>query len=360
MQEIKVKELIPHPRNEEFFDNITGEAWKEFLKSIETSGVIEPLIVSHDKVIVSGNQRNRACIELGIDTVSCEVRIYDSEDKMLKDLLETNIRQRGIGNPNPVKFGRCIKELERIYGIRNGGDRKSVPNNSDVVSQSDLAEMAGVSVDTLNNYKKLTTLLPEIQDLIDTGIVTPTTAIAIARNMSDSEQEELISSLDTTKKITKKEVEKYIQENKELKEKAIKAENKAIQLETELKERPEVKVEVVPDDYSMVKKYLVNSTKECDLLQRDLKKRNQLIEELRMEIDTIKTPTEREKFDKKLKDSTLFFCSSVASFIQENGGYIWLTEHINELPDYEKKSFVHAVNAMQSWVESMQNGIQFN
>lgn len=34
-----------------------------------------------------------------------------------EDLIETNIRQRGIGNPNPVKLGRCIKELERIYGI---------------------------------------------------------------------------------------------------------------------------------------------------------------------------------------------------------------------------------------------------
>ena len=25
-----------------------------------------------------------------------------------------NICQRGIGNPNPVKLGRCIKELKRI------------------------------------------------------------------------------------------------------------------------------------------------------------------------------------------------------------------------------------------------------
>lgn len=31
-----------------------------------------------------------------------------------------NLRQRGIGNPNPVKLGRCIKELERIYDIHQG------------------------------------------------------------------------------------------------------------------------------------------------------------------------------------------------------------------------------------------------
>lgn len=78
-----------------------------------------------------------------------------------------NICQRGIGNPNPVKLGRCIKELERIYGIEHGGDRKtSSPKVSDL-NQSDVAEMIGISVDTLNNYKKLTELIPELEDLVD-------------------------------------------------------------------------------------------------------------------------------------------------------------------------------------------------
>lgn len=39
--------------------------------------------------------------------------------------------------------------------------------------------MIGISVDTLNNYKKLTELIPELEDLVDTGIVTKTTALAI-------------------------------------------------------------------------------------------------------------------------------------------------------------------------------------
>lgn len=28
--------------------------------------------------------------------------------------------QRGIGNCNPMKMAKCIMELERIYGIRQG------------------------------------------------------------------------------------------------------------------------------------------------------------------------------------------------------------------------------------------------
>lgn len=37
--------------------------------------------------------------------------------------------------------------------------------------------MIGISVDTLNNYKKLTELIPKLDELMDTGIVTKTTDI---------------------------------------------------------------------------------------------------------------------------------------------------------------------------------------
>lgn len=105
-------------------------------------------------------------------------------------IIETNIRQRGIGNPNPIKLGRCIKELERIYGIQNGGNRgnqyqEAEPKLSDVPTQEDLAEIIGISVDTLQNYKKLTELVPELQDWVETGILAPTTAIKIDDDLQD-------------------------------------------------------------------------------------------------------------------------------------------------------------------------------
>lgn len=83
-----------------------------------------------------------------------------------------NIRQRGIGNHNPMKLGGCIKELERIYGVREGRPEK-LPKVSEV-NQSDIAEMIGISVDTLQNYKKLTELVPKLQDWTENGISTLT------------------------------------------------------------------------------------------------------------------------------------------------------------------------------------------
>lgn len=216
MQQININELKPHPRNNEFFDDMSGEKWKEFIDSIKTRGVIEPIVITPDKVIVSGHQRVRACKELGIKTVMCDVHTYNNDDEILQDLLETNIRQRGDVGGSAKKVGLRIKELERLYGIEYGNNRFKTTNNSESITQEQLASRMGISVDTLNNYKKLTEMIPELEDLVDTGITTPTTALAIMRNLSEEEQLEMISSLDTTKKITQKQVQQYINKIKEL------------------------------------------------------------------------------------------------------------------------------------------------
>lgn len=84
-----------------------------------------------------------------------------------KDLIETNIRQRGIGNPNPIKLGRCFDFLNNYYGFQHGGDRKSsakvfnLINNEMPSTQKELAESYGISHQTIQNYKKLTELVPE-------------------------------------------------------------------------------------------------------------------------------------------------------------------------------------------------------
>lgn len=55
----------------------------------------------------------------------------------------------------------------------NHGNQYSMPTPkvSDLPTQEDLANMIGISVDTLNNYKKLTELVPELQDWVETGNV---------------------------------------------------------------------------------------------------------------------------------------------------------------------------------------------
>lgn len=52
-------------------------------------------------------------------------------------------------------------------------------------TQEQLAAQMGISVDTLQNYKLLADMIPELSDLVDTGIVTKTTALAIMKELSE-------------------------------------------------------------------------------------------------------------------------------------------------------------------------------
>ena len=67
---------------------------------------------------------------------------------------------------------KSIKELERLYGIQHGGDHgnqymEAKPNNSDLPKfQTDLAAQMGISVDTLQNYKMLSEMIPELEELL--------------------------------------------------------------------------------------------------------------------------------------------------------------------------------------------------
>ena len=62
-----------------------------------------------------------------------------------------------------------IIELERIYGIKVGGDRKSDLNNSNLKNQSDISNQLNIDQSQLINYKKLQNLIPELQSLVEDG-----------------------------------------------------------------------------------------------------------------------------------------------------------------------------------------------
>ena len=80
------------------------------------------------------------------------------------------------------------------YGFEKGGNHGNqytvpkekiftLPKTSDEpTTQSDLATTYGITKQTMNNYMRLAKAIPELEDLVDTGIVTTHTALAIIRN----------------------------------------------------------------------------------------------------------------------------------------------------------------------------------
>ena len=201
MQEILVSELKPHPMNDYYFDDMEGQKWKKFLGSITVrmkrgqNGIIEPIVITQDKIIVSGHQRVRACKELGIESVIAEVRIYDNEDEVVQDLIETNIRQRGTIGDDEIKVGRRIKKLEELYGIQHGGNHGNQhtggkPNivgfgNNIPHTQEELAKMMGIyNMESYRQAKKLESLPKEIKDLVEAGNISASTASRLIARLS--------------------------------------------------------------------------------------------------------------------------------------------------------------------------------
>ena len=377
MQQMKIEELIPHPRNSEFFDDMSGDKWKEFLESIKTSGVIEPIVITQDKVIVSGHQRVRACKELGIAEILAEVKVYDDEDAILKDLLETNIRQRGTIGGSSVKLGRRIRELERIYGIREGRPSKT-SNNVGVknITQEDLLNQLGLNKETYRQAKSLSTLPPEIQELVEQGKISASTGSRLIARLPLEEQIELAQSLPTivTEKLTQKQVQEYVDRLNESQRQISAYKSKAEEAES-LRERiqvlqesiaemerrePEVKTvvqTVVPDDYESLKSDIQLLRNNNERITKEINSKRSELEKLKEKLSTIENASPQQQFSKKLKDDTIFFCSHVAEFLKTNGGYIWITDHLNELPEYERKSYIRAIDEVAAWCQSVRENI---
>ena len=312
MQKIKVSELREHPKNTFYFDNMSGEKWKEFLKSIETSGVIEPIIVNQDKTIISGHQRYRACLELGIEEVLCDIRIYDDEQQELKDLIETNIRQRGDISSSSLKMGRIIKTLEDCYRVRQGSANEKGNNrigDTPMVgdkTQKDIAEELGLNQETYRRTKKLLELIPELQDMLEQGKISASVGSRILARLSPEEQKEVLEDLgvdglsektqaqlkDYVKKIQAKEEENE-QLKKALEDEKKKPKEKEIIIEQDIASKEELKI-VQQDKAKLLKeiellhKQVIENQNQQILAQSNSKK----IEELENKIKQLERDLE--------------------------------------------------------------------
>jgi ParB family chromosome partitioning protein len=88
-------------------------------------------------------------------------------------------------------------------------------------------------------------------------------------------------------------------------------------------------------------------------LRKEYDKKVEQLNNLEKEIKSLKIVTEEEKYAKKLKDSAIFFCARVNDFIEKTGGFVWLSENINELPEFERKSYIKAIEMVENWATAM-------
>lgn len=351
MQQIQINQLKPHPRNNEFFDDIVGDKWQDFLQSIKTSGVIEPIVITQDGVIVSGHQRVRACKELGIDTVTCDVKIYQDDDAIIKDLLETNIRQRGSVGGSDKKIGLRIRELERLYGIKQGGsgfygnryssdDLESRKNFVTLKTQEELANDMNMDVRTYQNYKILADMIPELDEMVKSQKVSKTTALAIMNKLSEEEQKELISTLPSDKKYTQKQMDEEIQKYKNRISELVQQKTKT-EIVTQEVDRPE-------------------TIKELERLQQQLAEnieKNQKLSQMIVEKEKMISQAIGISTNYQLTSHCSEITLKMLDFVKEMSQYDYMAESFNEIPNATRIEYEKCIKSVKKWADRILNTI---
>lgn len=333
---IDIEKIVIKDRIRKDFGDI-----QELADDIQANGLINPPVITPGTYeLITGERRIRAMKLLGYKQI--EVRpmaVKDAEHQLNLEISENEAR-KDFSKAERIDYARRLERIESLKarermsdggkGCQNSdnlrtddavakklriGSRdtfrkeKYITENQNSLTPEDFADWDEGKLSTnkafmkikaekealeqtvkelesqqqsFENYEHLTEMIPELEDLIDTGIVTKDTALAIMKNLSEEEQERFISSLDTTKKITKREMQKYIDKiqslqkaNKDLKEdallisdstisalreenKRLETENQILESQKEISDRLAAQYKANSEEYMDVKEKLVH------------------------------------------------------------------------------------------------------
>ena len=179
-QEAKLAKIYDIPLSEidDFPDHpyrvLDDEDMKTLMESIDERGIITPATV-HKKEdgryeMISGHRRKHACERLGLETLRCEV-VEVTRDEAIILMVDSNAQRSEIA---PTDKGRAYKmKLDAIK--RQQGERSDLTSAPELrkldgkCSREILAENSEDSHEQIRRYIRLTELVPELQEFVDSG-----------------------------------------------------------------------------------------------------------------------------------------------------------------------------------------------
>ena len=178
----------------------------ELVDSIKKFGVLEPVMVIPHKdggyEMVSGHRRMRACQLAGVETVPAIVRNLDRDEAIIS-MVDTNLKREEI---TPMEKARAYKmrteAMKRKMGRRT---KEEIAQDEEMGikrmnADEELAQKVGESPATIQRYKALNKLVPELQDMVDKGKIPVNTGADIAQ-MKPTEQKVLANAIQKEDKV---------------------------------------------------------------------------------------------------------------------------------------------------------------
>jgi len=359
---LSITALKIHPRNQEFFDDIEGNEYEQFKKSIQEEGIITPLLVAPDMILISGHQRYKVAKELGINTVPVIIDegLNDEEEK-LKKLLAANF---GRTKNDPVKQRKVAVQYVELCGLKQG-QKNEIHDNR--VTLPIIAKQLGLSKTTLEELllieRKLT---PEIKELLDEGIITKTSASKIWVKLSEKEQLELLEELGKDKiiEMTQQQLKQYIEKNNEKikqaeeiqnKYKNIDVDNLVLEKDNALKKEEEAnkKIKTLEEENNNLKEQepqIIEIEIEKEVIPDEVKKELEESRKKLAELQLIKVRYENEE----LENGSLYlgFKSSIERFLDSNAELVY-----SKIPNNLKDKMHKEAIILKKWLNDFETNI---
>ena len=162
----EIDEFPDHP-----FKVNLDEDMEQLVDSIRRNGVMTPATVRQKEdgryELVSGHRRRKACELAGLDSLPCEVKEL-SRDEAVIIMVESNLQRTEI-LPSEKAFAYKMR-LEAMKRQGQRSDLTSVPmaqKSGKQTSREKLGELVGESQDQIRRYIRLTSLVPEILQMVD-------------------------------------------------------------------------------------------------------------------------------------------------------------------------------------------------
>ena len=198
VQQIPIDEL--HPFTNHPFKVLDDEAMTRTVESIAQYGVLAPLIArprpdGDGYEIISGHRRQYAAKLAGLDTLPVIVRQM-SDDAAVILMVDSNLQREHI-----LPSERALAYKMKLDAMRRTSGRPSKENVSQIGTQkrSDqiMAEELGESRNQIQRFIRLTSLIPELLDMVDEKKIAFNPAVELSY-LDESQQRDFLEAMEDT------------------------------------------------------------------------------------------------------------------------------------------------------------------
>jgi ParB family chromosome partitioning protein len=197
VQKIPIDAL--HPFTNHPFKVLDDEAMTRTVESIAQYGVLAPLIArprpdGDSYEIISGHRRQYAAKLAGLDTLPVIVRQM-SDDAAVILMVDSNLQREHI-----LPSERAFAYKMKLEAIKNQGARSDL--TSDQVGQKlwsveQVASDAGESKTQIQRFIRLTSLIPELLNMVDEKKISFNPAVELSY-LDESQQRDFLEAMDGT------------------------------------------------------------------------------------------------------------------------------------------------------------------